>query len=39
MACCDMAVLPSQAEGFSNALLEYMAMGLPTGCHEGRREP
>jgi glycosyltransferase involved in cell wall biosynthesis len=22
--------LPSQAEGFSNALLEYMAMGLPT---------
>jgi L-malate glycosyltransferase len=30
LACCDMAILPSQAEGFSNALLEYMAMGLPT---------
>ncbi|MGH9514626.1 MAG: glycosyltransferase [Terriglobales bacterium] len=30
LACCDIAVLPSQAEGFSNALLEYMGTGLPT---------
>lgn len=30
LACCDIGLLPSKAEGLSNALLEYLASGLPT---------
>lgn len=30
VSCCDIGVLPSQAEGLPNAILEYLAAGLPT---------
>jgi L-malate glycosyltransferase len=30
LSCCDIGVLPSTAEGMPNAILEYLAAGLPT---------